>query len=177
MWHIILFLFWGLFSRFFLLLANNMYYSTMPKKWITSRYFFWIFRLSFHTQISWHRHFKAETQGPIHENIHLKTKNPSGTRKPAQEDERNHLKDFEQTITNFCDGWPSMVWSLYKLMFGGPRPTSSHLLGHITIRPPGALPSMWWGEEVVYERCWFFIADSAKNTDKKLHNVHYIILI
>ena len=138
--------------------------------------FVWMYRLSFYTQISWHRPFKAETQGPIHENIHLKTKNPSGPRKPAQEDERNHLKDFEQTITNFCDGWPSMVWSLYKLMFGGPRPTSSHLLGLITIRPPGALPSMWWGEEVVYERCWFFIADSAKNTDKKLHNVHYIIL-
>ena len=122
---------------------------------------------------------KSRDTGPLrpkHKGLSMKTKNPSGTRKPAQEDERNHLKDFEQTITNFCDGWPSMVWSLYKLMFGGPRPTSSHLLGLITIRPPGALPSMWWGEEVVYERCWFFIADSAKNTDKKLHNVHYIIL-
>ena len=144
---------------------------TMPEKWISSRYLFGCIGSAFT--------HKSRDTGPLrpkHKGLSMKTKNPSGPRKPAQEDERNHLKDFEQTITNFCDGWPSVVWSLYKLMFGGPRPTSSHLLGLITIRPPGALPSMWWGEEVVYERCWFFIADSAKNTDKKLHNVHYIIL-
>ena len=89
-----------------------------------------------------HKSRDTGTLRPKHKGLSMKTKNPSGPRKPAQEDERNHLKDFEQTITNFCDGWPSMVWSLYKLMFGGPRPTSSHLLGLITIRPPGALPSM-----------------------------------